>query len=104
MRVDDGATDKTPGQQIGTYSWRLGLTTAATVLGAIVPGVIGAGPTATLIGTTLAGLMGAFFTGERPPTRTRALVALLLTLGAVSLTVSGFTLADFLHGGSVLGH
>lgn len=103
MSADEAKADETRLQRAGNYSWRLVLTTVATLPGAIVPGLVGAGPVATLIGTIVAGLVGAFFIAERPTTRTKAMVGLLFTATAVALTVSGFTLADFLRGRSVVG-
>ncbi|MCA1709132.1 MAG: hypothetical protein LC808_39970 [Actinobacteria bacterium] len=84
------------------YSWRLLLTIAGSVLGTVVPGLVGAGPIATLIGAILVALFSAFFTSEGPVTRAKALTASTLTLIAVILTVSGFTLADDHHDRSVV--
>ena len=84
------------------YSWRLVLTTTGSVFGVVVPGIAGAGQTATLVVATLVALFSAVFTGEGPATRSKALAALVLTLVAVILTFSGFTLADHFHGKSVV--
>lgn len=103
VRVSDAELGKTSLRQVERRSWHLVLTTAGTVLGTVVPGVVGAGPIATLIGAVLAGLFSAFLAGEGAPMRAKAVIALLLTLVAVTLTISGFTLADFVHGRSVVG-
>lgn len=95
---------KTKLRQAEKMTWRLVITTTGSVLGAVVPGLIGGSPTASLIGTTLVGLLSAIFTGEGPATRAKALVALAFALLAVTLTISGFTLADKIHGKSVLGN
>lgn len=85
-------------------SWqRLVLTFAGVVLGTVGPGLVGAGPTATLIGAILAGLLIAFFTSWGPPTRAKTTIALSLTLVAAILTIGGFTLVEFFRGQSLFG-
>lgn len=103
VRVSDAGLSKTSLREVEKRSWRLILTTAGTTLGAAVPGFVGATPTATLIGTILVGLLSALLTDLGAPTRAKAVAALLLTLVAATLTISGFTLADFVHGRSVFG-
>lgn len=90
-------------RHVEQYVWRLAVTVAGAVLGAVVPGLIGKGPYAILIGTILTALLTAVFTGEGPPTRAKAIIAVLLTTVAVILTVSGFTLADILRDEPVFG-
>jgi hypothetical protein len=86
-------------------SWhRLVLTIAGTVLGTVVPGLVGVGPVATLIGAILVGTISAFVTGGEAPTRGKAVIALLLCLCAVILTITGFTLVDFVRGQSLFGN
>jgi hypothetical protein len=94
---------KTRRRQAERYSWRLVLTIAGSVLGALVPGLVGTGPIATLVATILVALFSAIFTGEGPATRPKVLAALVLTLVAVILTYSGFTLVELVRGKSVLG-
>ena len=55
--------------QCGTkwYSWqRLVLTTSAAILGATVPGLMGAGELGMLIGTVVASLLSEFFLAGPP--------------------------------------
>lgn len=70
-----------------TYSLRLMLTIAGTVLGANMLDLVGAGSTVILIGIVLSALLSAFFTGGGPPMR-RVASALVLTLIATTLTIA----------------
>ena len=86
------------------YSWqRLVLTISVAVLGATVPGLMGTGKLAILIGTVLAALLTAFFLAEGSPSPAKVVTALALTVAAVILTISGFTLLDIIRKDATIG-
>ena len=91
--------------QCGTkwYSWqRLVLTTSAAILGATVPGLMGAGELGLLIGTVVASLLSEFFLAG-PPSPAKMVSALGFAVAAVILTISAFTLSDVIRGEATIG-
>ncbi|MEC3976563.1 hypothetical protein [Amycolatopsis sp. H20-H5] len=88
------------------FSWTGFLVTVAgSLLGALVPGAIGAGSNATrvtilVMATLTAGGLAATDGSARG---VKAIAIVLLAAGALALTVSGVTLLDLVRGASVSG-
>jgi hypothetical protein len=86
------------------FSWTgFGVTVAASLLGALVPGAIGAGPNATLIATLVTTVLAASgLTAKDGSARgVKAIAVTLLAAGAVVLTVTGVTVLDLARGVAV---
>ncbi|MCR6481480.1 hypothetical protein M8542_01485 [Amycolatopsis sp. OK19-0408] len=84
------------------FSWTgFGVTVAASLLGALVPAAIGAGPNATLISTLLVTVLaaGGFTAKDASAARgIKAIAIVLLAAGALTLTVTGVTVLDLARG------
>lgn len=88
------------------FSWPGFLVTvAASLLGALVPGAVGAGPAATLITTVVTTVLAATGLTARDGTArgVKAIAIVLLAAGAVVLTVTGVTVLDLVRGIAVTG-
>lgn len=88
------------------FSWPGFLVTvAASLLGALVPAAIGAGPNATLITTVVTTLLAAGGLTARDGTAhgVKAIAIVLLAAGAMVLTVTGVTVLDLARGIAVTG-
>ncbi len=72
-------------------------------MGATVPGLMGTGKLAILSGTVLVALLTAFFLAEGSPSPVKVVTALALTIVAVILTISGFTLLDIIRKDATIG-
>ena len=88
------------------FSWPgFFVTVAASLLGALVPAAIGAGPNATLITTVVTTLLAAGGLTARDGTArgVKGIAIVLLAAGAVVLTVTGVTVLDLARGTAVTG-